>query len=182
MDDDFAGIPAFLTQFKPLIHKTLNRLNIFSNNMDYEDYYQELQIKLIDILKLFQNDSVDLEEKNAKFLAYAGQGLYWHGLDLIRNKEGNSLGTIESNSLEYLVDGQFSSDSVSERSLNIKEFFDLAEKRLSKKDFDFLLQLAEGRQTMEELAKDYGVTRATLYQWKKRIKFRLVDIKDCLTD
>lgn len=182
MDDDFEGMTSFFKQFKPLLHKTLNRLSIFSNNMDYEDYYQELQIKLVDILKHFQNDSVDLEEKNSKFVAYAGQGLYWHGLDLIRNKEGNSLGTIESKSLEYLVDGQLFSNSITEGSLNIREFFDLAKKRLSSKDFDFLLQLADGQQTMEELAKDYGVTRATLYQWKKRITFRLVDIKDCLTD
>lgn len=182
MYDDLDGISSFLKQFKPLIHKSLNRLSIYSNNMDYEDYYQELQMKLMEILKVFKNDSLDLEEKNAKFIAYAGQGLYWHGLDLIKNRRSNSLKTMEATSLEYLVDGEKFADFYSEKSLEMEEFFHLAEKRLSLTDFDFLVQLADGQRSMEELARQYGVSRTTLYQWKKRIKFRLEAIKDCLTN
>lgn len=180
--ENFDGVEIFLKQFRPLIYKTLSRLNIFSRQMDYEDYFQELQIKLIDLLAHFKNDSGDWEEMNAKFIAYAGQGLYWYGLDLIRNKSKNSLKTMEASSLEIVLDGDYQSIDDLESSLFTEDFLRLAKRRLSVRDFDFLLRLIKSQSTMQELADDYGVARDTLYQWKKRLRMRLVDIKDCIQD
>lgn len=179
---NFDGATCFLKQFQLLIHKVLHRLNMHQGQMDYEDYYQELQIKLIDILKGFENDSPDLEEKNAKFTAYASQGLYWHGLDLLRNKNKNSFLTTESASFDYMLDGDTQSVDSLKSTLNTEDFFRLAKKRLSEKDYIFLLQIAHGQQTMEELAVDYGVAKDTVYQWKNRLKERLDGIKDCIID
>ena len=182
MNANNEGITNFLKQFTPLVHKSLQRLNIRPQHMDYEDYYQELQIKLLDILEKFKCDTTDPEEKNCKFTAYAGQGLYWHGVDLLRKKNNHSLGTIESDKIQWLVD-QESSDSESlESALHTNDFFRLAKKRLSIEDFTLLLELAEGKYTMDELAKKHGVVRATIYQRKEKIQTRLEDIKSCLID
>ena len=40
-------INQLLIEFKPLIHKTLQRLNIYFSHMDYDDFFQELQLKLV---------------------------------------------------------------------------------------------------------------------------------------
>lgn len=179
---DFEGAAAFLKQFNPLIHKTLQRLNMTQMQMDYEDYHQELQIKLIEILMVFKNDSGDLEEKNAKFVAYAGQGLYWHGLDLLQKKKHQAFERPDSESIEYLADYQTLDLESFEVDLYMEDFFRLAKKRLSEKDYSLLLQLASGQYTMQELATEYDVARDTIYQWKNKIQARLQDLKDCLID
>lgn len=180
--ENFDGLAGFLKQFRPLIYKTLNRLNIYSCQMDYEDYFQELQIKLIDLLKKFKNDSGDWEEMNAKFVAYAGRGLYWYGLDLLRDKNKNSFKTMASSTLEFALEGDCESIDHLESTLYTEDFFRLARKRLSVKDYDFLVKLSNNSSSMQDLADDYGVARDTLYQWKNRLKIRLEDIKDCIQD
>lgn len=182
MDLENEGISNFLKQFTPLIHKSVQGLNIRPYHMDYDDYYQELQIKLLEILKNFKNDTSDPEEKKCKFVAYASQGLYWHGVDLLRKKNNHSLGTMESETMQWLVDQELSDCDSLESDLSTDEFFRLAKKRLSTEDFSLLLELAEGKHTMDELAKKHGVVRATIYQRKERIQTRLADIKDCLMD
>lgn len=182
MDMESEGTNNFLKTFEPLIHKVLNQLNIRQNHMNYEDYYQELQIKLVDILKVFKNDSVDLDEKNCKFIAYARQGLYWEGLDLLRksNREAKKIG--ESRPIEWLEDRNAVNFNSFNLNIYTEDFFRLAKRRLSSKDFLLLLQLADGQYTMQELADEYGVVRDTIYEWKNRIRDRLKDIKDCLED
>lgn len=176
------GITIFLKTFKPLIHKVLNQLNIHQNHIDYEDYYQELQIKLIEILRNFKNDSTDIEEKNCKFIAYASKGLYWEGLDLLKKKSKEPEKIGESRPIEWLSDREAVNFDSFNLNLYTEDFFRLAKKRLDSKDFLLLLQLADGQYTMQELADEYGVVRDTIYQWKNRIKLRLEDIKDCLKD
>lgn len=182
MDMEPEGTSNFLKTFKPLIHKVLNQLNIRQSHMNYEDYYQELQIKLIDILKFFKNDSLDLDEKNCKFVAYAKQGLYWEGLDLLRKDNRRPKKASGSRPIEWLEDRKAVNFDSFDLNLYTEDFFRLAKKRLSSKDFLLLLQLADGQYTMQELADEYGVVRDTIYQWKNRIQERLEDIKDCLKD
>lgn len=182
MTSNNEGTINFLKKFKPLIHKCLQQMNIPPQHMDYEDYYQELQIKLLDILAKFKSDTSDVEEKNNKFTAYAGRGLYWHGVDLLRKKQNHSLETTESDKIEYLRNQESSESDDLETDLYTDDFFRLAKKRLSPEDFTLLIQLAEGKHTMSELAEKHGIVRATVYQRKERIQNRLADIKDCLKD
>lgn len=150
--------------------------------MDYEDYYQELQIKLLDILEKFKSDTSDSDEKNCKFTAYAGRGLYWHGVDLLRKKKNHSLETTESEKIQWLADQDLIECESIDSNLYTDDFFRLAKRRLSPEDFTLLIQLAEGKHTMSELAEKHGIVRATVYQRKERIQNRLADIKDCLKD
>lgn len=180
MNLDFEASSIFLKDYTPLIHKVLQQLNIPQNHMDYEDYFQELQIKLIEILQNFKNDSADLEEKNAKFVAYAGRGLYWHGLDLLGKKTNLPFDTVDNDYIDWLANHELADSTSFESNLSTEDFFHLAKKRLSEKEYLLLIQLAEGQHTMQELADEYGVARDTIYQWKHKIQNRLEGIKDCL--
>lgn len=180
MELDSTNMSIFLDQFKPLIHRTLQKINITPQHMDYEDYYQELQIKLLEILQKFKNDTIDINEKNSKFTAYAGQGLYWHAIDLSRMKNNHSLNTIESDKIQWLAEQDSTEYESKEANIYTDDFFYLARERLTEKDYQLLIQLAENRYTMQELADEYGVVRATVYHWKNKIKMRLQDLQDCL--
>ena len=169
-----------LEQFQPLIYKTLQKLNIQQHHMDYDDFFQELQIQLLKIFDEFSGDVLNQDVDRYKFTAYAGQGLYWHGLNLIRAEDVRAYDTIEDGQLDYLHTSECGFDLAS--NLNIQEFFDLARVRLSDEDYELLLYLAEGKYGVQELAEVFGVSRKTIYERNKRICRRLEGIKNCLTD
>lgn len=177
---EFDGTIYFLKQFEPLIYKTLHQFNIRPNDMDYDDYFQELQIKLISLLTIFKNDSGDLEEMNSKFVAYAGKGLYWCLLDLLRKKNESQLDAMDQHVLESLIDHGENETVFEESNLFVQDFFELAKNTLSEKDYQFFLQLADGKKNKQELADEYGVSRPTIYHWQEKLSRRLMMIKDCL--
>lgn len=173
----------FLEEFKPLIYKVLQKLNIQQRHMDYEDFFQELQIQLLKISKSFKSDTSDSEIERYKFLAYADRGLYWYGLNLLRQQQPHhSFETVDEESIDRLALKNDLTAGVAEPNLYTQEFFDLAKKRLSAKEYSLLLQFAKGKYTMQELADEQGVSRDTVYQWKYKIQERLQDIKECLKD
>ena len=65
MTYDALDLNDFLLQFQPLVYKTLNRLNIRSTHMDYDDYFQELQIHLLKI----REKSIEAEKSHEKLEA-----------------------------------------------------------------------------------------------------------------
>lgn len=182
MTIDSEGTIVFLDEFKPLIYKTLNTLNISQHHPDYEDFFQEFQIQLLKILHKFQSDSTDLDEINCKFIAYAGQGLYWHGLALLRKKSQQPFQPIGTDQIEWLAHSDITEAGQLESTVGIEEFFDAAKKRLSEKEYLFMMQLIEGKYTMQVIADAYGVSRTTVYKWKEKIQEKLQDLKDCLRD
>jgi len=170
-----------LRQFEALIHKTMNRLNISQNNMFYDDYTQELKLQLIDIYHSFTGNPLEVDVDRYKFTAYAGQGLYWHGLNLLR--KNNRLDTFyptDEETMDWLQGQESDSGQNFETSLYIEDFLQQAKARLTAEDYRLLLYLVEGQQTMKALAKRMGVSRDTIYQRRKRIQTRLHDLKDCL--
>lgn len=182
MTIDSEGTLNFLEQFEPLIHKTLTVLNISQSQNDYEDFFQEFQIKLLEISQKFQSDVEDRDVQRYQFVAFAGRGLYWHGLSLLRKKKQQPFQPIEMEQIEWWSDQEPTEATLPEETLETKEFLEGAKQRLSEKDYQFMLQLIEGKYTMQEMANDYGVSRTTIYKWKERIQTRLLDLKKCLTD
>lgn len=170
----------FLKEFEPLVHKSLSKLNISQRDRDYDDFFQELQIKLLKIIEKFECDSPDIDEKRYKFVFYAGQGLYWHGLELLRIRNNRHFDLIENDQLEWFAHQDISDDEALTSTLQTEEFFELAKERLSDKEYSLLLKLAEGSYTMQELADAYEVSRTTIYKWRDKIQTRLQDIRDCL--
>lgn len=177
---DSEGTAKFLEEFKPLIHKTLQRVNIPPSHVDHDDFFQELQIKLLSILEKFQSNTTDLETKKYKFIAYAGQGLYWHSINLIRRQSLQFTAMPDEESMDWLAQKKTVETDSFESTIHTKEFFELAKQRLSKADYVFLIDLIERECTMQELADAYGVSRTTIYNRRKKLQIRLQDLKECL--
>lgn len=169
-----------LRQFEPLIHKTIHRLNIHQNHMDYDDFFQELQLQLVKVYQSSQGEPLTNDIERYKFTAYASKGLYWHGINLLKKKDHNSLLTMEDEKLDWLIHQHTEGDLPSESNIHIEDFFKAAQKRLSGADFELLGFIVEDSYTIQELADIFGVSRDTIYQRKKRIRERLSDIKECL--
>lgn len=74
-----------LEQFEPLIHKSLSQMNVKPHYRDYDDFAQELRLKLLDVYQRF--DGQALEEDRYRFIAYAGQALRWTVANLLRKQQ-----------------------------------------------------------------------------------------------
>lgn len=183
MEQEAIEVSRFLVDFKPLIYKTLKRLNIQPRHMDYEDCFQELQIHLLSIRKSYLKSGklADAETERYKFTSYAGQGLYWHGLNLIKKNKKAAFQAIDSKDIEWLNHAQNNKPST-RSDIVLSDFFCQAKKMLTDEDYLLLLFLADEEYTIDKIAEEMQVSRSTIYQRKSRIQERLQDIKDCLTD
>lgn len=182
MSFDLDNIELLLEEFQPLIYKTLQRLSIQQNHMDFDDYFQELQIKLISIAKDFERKSEDDEIVRYQFAAYASQGLYWHGLSLIRKNKENVVQAMADETLAVLpacVTEELGNGHVD---LHIQEFVESAKARLSDEDYALFCALLEEDLSMQDLANHFGVVRDTIYRRRERIQRQLVGLKACLVD
>ena len=104
MAQDAECLNQLLIQFEALVHKTMVRLNIQQHHMFYEDFTQELQLQLIEIYRSFEGNPLELEIDRYKFTAYAGQGLYWHGLNLLRQDNLDTVHTPKEEQLDWLLE------------------------------------------------------------------------------
>src|SRR5699024_8968834 len=173
-------INQLLKDFKPLIHKTMQRLNIHSNHMDYDDFYQELQIKLISIYKSFNGDPLNVTTDSYRFTSYASTGLYWHGLNLLRKENHVTLQLTENEQIDWLAYEEDASNSMFKSDLFIEDFLKQVKSRLTDQEYLLLLYIVEGKYTVLELAELLNVSRDTIYQRKNKIQKRLHGLKECL--
>lgn len=150
--------------------------------MDYEDFLQEFRIHLIDILYMFEGDPLASNEERYKFTAYAGNGLYWHGLNLLKKNKPEILYTTDEDQFDWMIDTKDDLENLLNTNLHIQDFLSEARKRLSYQDYLLLMFIAEGSHSMVEIAEYLEITPSTIYQRKKKIQKRLEGIKGCLED
>lgn len=173
-------INELLTEFTPLLHKTMQRLNIRVTHMDYDDFFQELQIKLIHVYQTFDGEPLRVSSDRYRFTAYAGKGLYWHGLNLIRKDNAVHTHSLDSDQLEWFTHKDEEPAAPLQSSLFIEDFLQQAKKRLSPKDHELFLYLLEDTYTIQQLANMLKVSRDTIYKRKQKIQERLHGVKECL--
>lgn len=171
-----------LIEFKPLIYKTLQRLRIHPQHMYFDDFYQELQIKLVQIYRSYDGNPLNKDEDRYKFTAYAGNGLYWRGIDLFKNKNFQTLPIVEDKHLERMVDEVDTTNDSPETNIFLDEFFKHAQTRLSETEFLLFNYLAEGKYNITQIADMMQVSRSTIYKRRHNIQVKIQDIKGYLTD
>ncbi len=169
-----------LLQFEALIHKTMSRLNIPQNNMFYEDFTQELALELIEIYQTFEGEPLVSDIDRYKFTAYAGRGLYWQGLNLLRQNKLDTFYATDEEEIDWLQEQGEDAAETFTTSIYIEDFLKQAQARLSAEDYQLLLHLMEGKYTMQELAELMNVSRDTIYQRRQKMQGRLRDLKECL--
>ncbi|AEA01901.1 MULTISPECIES: sigma-70 family RNA polymerase sigma factor [Aerococcus] len=164
-----------LREFEALIHRTLADLNIRKCHGDYQDYAQELRLKLLDVVDRFEGDP--LAEDRYRFVAYAGRYLRWSLLDLLRQTSRLPQLTL-SDHQDWLTE----SESAEDFEAGAADFLQAAQDTLSERDYQLTLALAEGDFSIADIARTFGVARKTIYQWKDRLAQRLLPFKDLLED
>src|SRR5699024_5031715 len=105
------------------------------NHIDYEDFFQELQIKLVEIFYQFNGDPLGSDEDRFKFTAYANNGLYWHTLNLLKQKELSLIRVGDENQLEWMVNENSDLVQGMNTNLHIEDFLNQARKRLTYEDY-----------------------------------------------
>ena len=186
MQLDSVDTSNFLIKYQPLIHKTLYRLRIKKSHMNYEDYYQELQIQLLNIrMKFLAADEYDLEDSEIRqsyFIAYATNGLYWHGLNIVIKDKEQTFSCSNEDDLEWISFKNDSNIDIQHSNIFIEDFFKQAKKRLTAEDYELFTYLSSGKYTTKEIAEMMKVSVPLIYDRKERIKGRLEGIKECLID
>lgn len=164
-----------LSQFEPLLFKTLGRLNIRRVNADYDDFLQELRLKLLTIADKFDGDPY--KEDVVRFLGFAKQGLYRYTIDLLKKSKPKAdvVGSDVSQLSELLH-----SDLVFGINPEVQEFIGRASDVLSDKERRVFALLVEGGYTGQEMADELGVSRKTMNKYKKQIQEKLDPLKDIL--
>lgn len=180
MDLQSINVSKILIEFKPLIHKTLQRLRIHPQHMNFDDFYQELQIKLVELYKTFEGDPLRNEVERYKFTSFAGNGMYWRGIDLFKKRSFNTLPILEDEHLTRMVNEEEVTDNLPEKNVFIEEFFKLAKERLSESEYQLLQYLAEERYSISEIAEIFDVSRGTIYNRKNKMLLKIQDLKECL--
>lgn len=164
-----------LKQFEPLLFKTLGRLNIGRRRIDYDDYLQELRLKLLYLAEQFDGDP--FKEDIYRFLGFAKQSLYRYTLDLLKkhsqkfdvvNSDVSELGTI------------LHSDLIFDSNPEIQEFFKKASQVLTLKERHIFLLMVEGGYTIQEMADRFGVSRKTMNKYRKTIREKLAPLRGLL--
>ena len=162
-----------LAQFEPLVHKTLARLFISPRHVSYEDYAQELRLKLLEIEAGF--DGKALGEDRMRFVAFAGRGLYWFLISLLR-KEKKAV-SVSFDDIEAAIECEVPVES---SRLELVLFLEEARRRLDAGEFELFQLLMHGEWTVTEIARFYGVQRKAIYRRKKKLVDKLSDLKDLL--
>ncbi|MCY3044196.1 sigma-70 family RNA polymerase sigma factor [Aerococcus urinae] len=164
-----------LREFEALIHKTLADLTIRKCHGDYQDYAQELRLKLLDLAEAF--DGNPLGEDRYRFVAYAGRYLRWSLLDLLRQSQRFPQLTLSEHQ-DLLTE----SAETEAFDLGAADFLQAVQETLSERDYQLTLALAERDFSIAEIARTFGVARKTIYQWKTRLAQLLLPFKDLLED
>ena len=162
-----------LEQFEPLVHKTLARVFLSPRHVAYEDYAQELRLKLLEIEASF--DGKALGEDRIRFVAFAGRGLYWFLISLLRKEKTAEM--VSFDDIEAAVECELPMEAAR---LELVFFLEEARRRLEPSEFELFQLLSDGEWTVTDIAKFYGVQRKVIYRRKKKIADKLADIKDLL--
>src|SRR5699024_10737969 len=112
-----------------------------------------------------------------KFTAYADNGLYWHGLNLLRQNEPEILYTDDEEQLDWFIYKESDLENLLSTDLHIQDFLNEAKKRLIYQDYLLLMFIIEGHHSVEEIAEFLEFAPSTIYQRKKSIQKRLEGIK-----
>ena len=164
-----------LSQYEPLIHRTLSRLNIRQNYRDYDDFAQELRLKLLDIYETFDGNAC--EEDKFRFSSYAGKGLYWHGVNLLRKQEDTDM----PSEAREIADHQQPQPSLFETTKeNLQSFLQEAEKKLTYREMFVLRCFMDGSYLLKDIAEILDVTSQRIVQYRQKIAMKLESSKSLL--
>lgn len=162
-----------IIEFSPIVYKVLKSFSIYPNHMFYEDYLQELSIKLLDLAESFEGDIFG--DCRFQFVAYGRKGLTWFLRDLLVKQTKLKTRSLDNLDLQIIPE----EDPHLSRSILVKEFLQEAQALLSKKEYGLLRLLIQ--YPVADIAKHLSLSRQAVYNKRQMIQKKLSSIKSLLT-
>lgn len=164
-----------LLQFDPLVHKTLARMGIRSSHLFYEDYAQELRLKMLELYQKFDGNPVDTERY--QFVAYASKGLYWYLLDILKKERP----TVSLSAIDFETVLNASTHQAPYQSqVNLLAFMTSMQKHLTLEEQGLFWLLNDSSLTLKDIAQIYDISIPAIHKRKVKLQEKLSSLKNIL--
>lgn len=148
-----------IQQFEALIHHVLTQWTL--PNGSYDDYAQELRLKLLDLAQAFEGDPLGADRY--PFVAYARRGLRWQLMDLVKqDSQPDAL------PLETFQETLSAPDPQPDSQLVLHQALAQVQAQLPASHHQLLTLRLQGY-SMTECSQVLGVSRKTLYKWRQAL-------------
>ncbi|GEK90975.1 sigma-70 family RNA polymerase sigma factor [Alkalibacterium kapii] len=164
----------FLFVHESLVYGVLKACHVGYTQAYYDDYVQIGRLNLIQAYEVFPEDLRE-EQNYYRFTGFAYQRVRWAILDELRKaakERERESGVIDTSVFEAPM-----SNDRSEESVVYWELFQSMFACLNEQEKEYLEDAVILRLNVSAMAKKYGVSRKTVYQWKQRVGKKLAHFR-----
>lgn len=160
-----------------IVYGVLRKCGIGFNHPDYDDYVQVGLLKLVEAYETFPSD-LNQEAYFYQFTGFAFQKIRWAVIDEMRK-------SIKNGERELLL-GETLNQSLPQAMIEtdsdwlIWELLPSMMDCLAPKEQLYLKDAAIEQLSISEIAKKQGVSRKTVYEWRKRTAAKLAHFRNVL--
>lgn len=160
----------FFDQYSGMVHGALRRLGVWHMHADYDDFVQQGLLKLVEAYENYPKD-LEQEECVKQFGGYAYQKVYWHMIDLMRKQKRQW--ESEMAWPEDLEGNQPDTQVSIEQNYQEMDLLKNMLPLLTATEQAYLVDAVVNRMSVTEIAQKQGVSRKTVYEWKKKVAVKL---------
>lgn len=157
----------FFTNYQGIIYKVMKDLNLTHTRPSYDDLLQYGRIKLYEAYEEKKQET-DFPEG---FVGYAYRKIRWALLDMLRKEQKHQL--THAPWLEELNELLPSSDVPFFDRVYESEWIEQLGSQLEVNEKNIIYDLVFLQLSVTETAKKHGVSRKTVYTWRKKIQAKL---------
>lgn len=160
-----------------IVYGVLKKCGISYHHPDYDDYKQTGLLKLTEAYETFPKDLLN-EEEYYQFSGYAYQKIRWAIIDEIRK----NIKRVERETLFGKTGTQSLPETAVEANQDwlIWELLPSMMDCLEPNEQGYLKDVVFEQLTMTQIAQKHGVSRKTVYEWRKRTAKKLEQFKEVL--
>ncbi|MER2227438.1 MAG: sigma-70 family RNA polymerase sigma factor [Carnobacterium sp.] len=169
----------FFDQHSGIVYGVLKKLGVNRNHSDYDDFVQQGLLKLVEAYETFPKD-LEQAEYLYQFTGFAYTKVRWKMLDLLRKQQRKWESEMPwpEDFVKQQPDTHLPFEQAYQEMDLLKEMLPL----LTKNEQAYLVDTVVTRLSVTEIAKKQGVSRKTVYQWKKRVAEKLAHFLLILKD
>ncbi|GEO70125.1 RNA polymerase sigma factor [Levilactobacillus acidifarinae] len=162
----------FTGDHERILHAALKRLHLSPIHADYDDYLQESRLLFLKVYQRFPDNPL---EKPHQFLAYAQQKIYWTLLDHLRKERRRAQYLAEGDHETLLAElpaARLPQTDVEGR-LSQERLLQAIHAQGTLGEWTYLSGTVVNQLTPAEIARQCGVSRQTVYRWRRTLIKRL---------
>ncbi|WP_027108619.1 sigma-70 family RNA polymerase sigma factor [Lacticigenium naphthae] len=166
----------FFAQYKGIIVSILRKRGIFSFRSDYDDYFQNGSIKLVEAYEQFPL-SFEEEAEWYQFVGYAYRKIDWYIVDCLRKDWKKS---VQEQALpEFFEETEPTSEKSMEERILEEEWLQGLLALLTPRERNYVVDTVIEQLSASEIAKKHHVSRKTVYVWRKQVAKKLAHLQTC---